>query len=68
MHVACARPGDTVLDPFMGSGTVAKVAQRLERAWLGCELSQAYLELQAQRTRQAALPLHTGGAMAHRCA
>ena len=50
----------------MGSGTVAQVAQRLERAWLGCELSQAYLDQQAERTRQAALPLHAGVAMLDR--
>jgi len=56
--VAGTAPGDTVLDPFMGSGTVAEVAQRLGRNWLGCELNQAYLALQAERTRQAALPLH----------
>jgi DNA modification methylase len=39
-----------VFDPFMGSGTVARVALRLQRRWLGCELNPAYLNLQQRRT------------------
>ena len=50
--LAGSRPGDTVLDPFMGSGTVAKVAQRLGRKYLGCELNPAYAGLQDDRTRE----------------
>ncbi|UJA21747.1 site-specific DNA-methyltransferase [Thermoleophilia bacterium SCSIO 60948] len=34
-------PGDRVLDPFLGSGTTAAVAQKLGRPWIGCELSEA---------------------------
>lgn len=49
--LAGSRPGDVVFDPFMGSGTVAQVAQRLGRQWLGCELNPDYLALLAQRTR-----------------
>lgn len=30
-------PGDLVLDCFMGSGTTLAVAQRLGRAWIGCD-------------------------------
>lgn len=55
--LAGTRPGDVVFDPFMGSGTVASVAQRLGRRWLGAELNPEYIELQAQRTRQAGLQL-----------
>jgi site-specific DNA-methyltransferase (cytosine-N4-specific) len=55
--LAGSRPGDIVFDPFMGSGTVAAVAQRLGRRWLGAELNPQYIELQAQRTRQAGLQL-----------
>ena len=36
-------PGGVVLDPFMGSGTVALAAERLGRRWLGIELSQEYI-------------------------
>lgn len=41
--------GGIVLDPFMGSGTVAVVAKRLGRNYLGCELNPAYREIQEQR-------------------
>lgn len=37
------RPG-IVLDPFMGSGTVARVAEELNRDWLGIELNPTYAE------------------------
>lgn len=50
-------PGDIVFDPFMGSGTVASVAQRLGRRWLGAELNPDYIALQAERTRQMGLEL-----------
>jgi len=30
--------GDTVFDPFGGSGTTFAVAQMLNRRWIGCEL------------------------------
>ena len=33
-------PGGTVLDPFMGTGTVAAVAEMLGRHWLGVELNE----------------------------
>jgi site-specific DNA-methyltransferase (adenine-specific) len=42
------RPG-IVLDPFMGSGTVALVAKRLKRDWVGIELSQEYVEMAEKR-------------------
>lgn len=46
---ACSNPGDTILDPFMGSGTTAVVASRLGRDVLGFELSARYLELASRR-------------------
>jgi DNA modification methylase len=55
--LAGTRPGDIVLDIFMGSGTVASVAQRLGRRWLGAELNPEYIALQAARTRQPGLLL-----------
>jgi DNA modification methylase len=55
--LAGSRPGDTVLDPFMGSGTVAMVAQDLGRQWRGCELNPDYAVLAARRTRQQGLAL-----------
>ncbi len=55
--LAGSQPGDIVLDPFMGSGTTAQVAQALGRRWLGCEINPDYLQLQHQRTAQSALQL-----------
>lgn len=47
--LAGSRPGDIVLDPFMGSGTTAAVAVQHGRRYLGCELNAAYLPLIEQR-------------------
>ncbi|WP_200237302.1 DNA methyltransferase [Thiohalocapsa halophila] len=49
--------GETVFDPFFGSGATGEVAQRLGRRWIGCELNQEYAELQKQRTAQTGLDL-----------
>lgn len=46
-----------VLDPFMGSGTTAQVAQKLGRSWIGVEAQANYLPMQQRRTAQWALPL-----------
>jgi site-specific DNA-methyltransferase (adenine-specific) len=43
-----ALPG-VVLDPFMGAGTVAVVAERLGRSWLGIELNPDFARLTQQR-------------------
>jgi DNA modification methylase len=40
--LAGSRPGDIVLDPFMGSGTTAGVALKHGRQYLGCELNPEY--------------------------
>ncbi len=47
--LAGSRPGDIVLDPFMGSGTTAQVAVQHRRRYLGCELNPQYEKLQAKR-------------------
>lgn len=53
--LAGSRPGDIVLDPFLGSGTTAQVAQNLGRQWLGCELNGSYVGLQRERVKQQGL-------------
>jgi DNA modification methylase len=45
---APSRPG-VVLDPFVGTGTTALVAERLRRDWLGVELNPAYAKLAKRR-------------------
>ena len=39
---ACSNPGDVVLDPFGGSGTTLVTAKKLDRRFLGFELSPEY--------------------------
>jgi DNA modification methylase len=51
--LAGSRPGDIVLDPFMGSGTTAQVALQHGRQYLGCELNPKYAELQNERIGNA---------------
>jgi DNA modification methylase len=48
--LAGSRLGDTVLDPFAGSGTVGKVAMELGRRAILIELNPAYIELAEDRT------------------
>lgn len=55
--MAGAPVGGVVLDPFMGSGTTAQVAQNLGRKYLGCELNPEYKSLQDKRLRQMSLEL-----------
>ncbi len=54
--LACTKPGDTVLDPFFGTGTTGAVAKRLGRHWIGIEREPDYLEAAAARIA-ATLPL-----------
>ncbi|MFN2412397.1 MAG: DNA methyltransferase, partial [Pyrinomonadaceae bacterium] len=42
-------PGDIVYDCFMGSGTTAKVAQILNRRWIGSEISAEYIDIATSR-------------------
>jgi DNA modification methylase len=51
--LAGSRLGDTVLDPFSGSGTVGAVATGRGRRYLGIELSPDYLALSVERLRAA---------------
>lgn len=53
--LAGSRPGDIVFDPFLGSGTVGKVAERLGRRWAGLELSAQYIQIAKKRTAQMGL-------------
>ena len=41
--------GDTVFDPFMGSGTTAKMAMLNNRKFVGCEVSEKYCEIIKER-------------------
>lgn len=49
--------GDTVLDPFAGSGTTLKVAKELGRKYIGFELMEKYSEIIDLKLRDADLRL-----------
>jgi DNA modification methylase len=54
--VACSNPGETVLDPFGGSGTTLIVAKKLDRRFIGFELSKGY----AKRVQTRLASTHVG--------
>lgn len=68
---AASSPGDTVLDPFAGSGTTLAVAQKTGRNWIGVELSEAniisFIEPRLQGILAGTDPLPLEGyAVSHR--
>ena len=44
-----SNPGDVVFDPFMGSGTTAKMAMLNGRRFIGCEISEEYCNIIKER-------------------
>jgi len=48
------RPGDTILDPFMGSGTTGVACMQLGRKFIGCEIDKGYFEIAKKRIEAAA--------------
>jgi len=45
----CSNPGALVLDCFIGSGTMAAVAQKLGRRWIGCDINKGAVETASKR-------------------
>lgn len=51
--LASSNPGDTVLDPFLGSGTTSVVAKKLRRQFIGIEIDEEYCLLSERRIELA---------------
>jgi site-specific DNA-methyltransferase (adenine-specific) len=51
--LASSNPGDLVFDPFLGSGTTAVVAKKLERHYIGVEIDELYACLAEKRLELA---------------
>lgn len=49
--VSSSRRGDLVLDPFMGSGTTAVIAETTGRKWIGIEKEAEYIAMTEKRLR-----------------
>src|SRR5512141_1099141 len=47
--MASSNPGDTVLDPFFGTGTTGAVAKKLGRNWIGIERDKKYIKVAQKR-------------------
>jgi site-specific DNA-methyltransferase (adenine-specific) len=50
--LASCPPEGLVLDPFLGSGTAAVVARRLDRSFLGIDINPDYCRMAERRLRQ----------------
>jgi len=51
--------GETVMDPFCGSGTTCAVAKELDRHFLGIDISEEYCEIARERCSSTTLSLFT---------
>ena len=51
--VSVAEPGETILDPFMGSGTTGVSCARLGRRFVGAELTEHYFDIACRRIEDA---------------
>jgi len=55
--LANSNEGDLILDPFLGSGTTAYCAKKLNRRCIGIEIEERYCEIAANRCRQMVFDL-----------
>lgn len=58
--VGQAEPVESIVDPFMGSGTTLVAGKRLGKRVVGIEQDEAFCEIAVKRLRQGALQLEMG--------
>jgi modification methylase len=54
--LASTKPGDVILDPFLGSGTTAAVAKKMGRHFIGIERDKTYAAVAKERIKKAEPP------------
>ncbi len=64
-YLMSRHPAQTILDPFMGSGTTLVAARDLGRRAIGVEIERKYCDIAIERLRQRALPLSVEERPAH---
>lgn len=47
------REGETIVDPFLGSGTTAVACARMSRRFIGCEIDERYFDIACRRIEAA---------------
>lgn len=55
--ISWSNPGDTVLDPFMGSGTTGVACVKTKRDFIGIELDDVYFKIAEKRIMEAESPI-----------
>ena len=53
--VSSTNKGDIILDPFLGSGTTAVVAKKLQRNFIGFEKDKEYIKLAKKRLKNSTI-------------
>lgn len=56
---SCSLPGEVVLDPFMGSGSVGEACLRLGRSFIGCEIDPVYYARARDRIKNLRTAQHS---------
>ena len=64
--ISWSNPGDLVFDPFLGSGTTAKMAMLEGRNYCGIDISEEYCEIARRRVEQAQAQLRITKVMRNR--
>lgn len=48
----CSKPGDIILDPYMGAGTTGIACAKMGRRFIGCEINPVYFDIACRRIEE----------------